>query len=52
LDENNFVGELPQTPEMFYDGLQELSIHSNKFSGRFPVENFENTLRVSEWYFH
>ena len=48
LDENDMDGELPQTPEIFYDGLQELSIHDNRFEGRFPVEHFENTLRISE----
>ena len=48
LDENNLVGELPQTDEPFYDGLQELSIHSNGFTGRFPVEHFEDTFRLSE----
>ena len=48
LDENNLVGELPQTYEPFYDGLQELSIHSNGFTGRFPVEHFEDTFRLSE----
>ena len=48
LDGNNLNGELPQTPEPFYDGLQEFSIHSNNFQGRFPVEHFEPTLRISE----
>jgi len=48
LDENNMVGGLPQTDEPFYNGLQELSIHSNSFSGHFPVKYFENTLRISE----
>lgn len=48
LDENLLGGELPQTPEPFYDGLQEFSIHSNNFEGRFPVEYFEPTLRISE----
>lgn len=47
LDENKMVGELPQTAEPFYGGLQELSVHSNYFSGRFPVEHFETTLRIS-----
>lgn len=47
LDNNRMVGELPQTNEPFYNGLQEFSIHDNKgIKGRFPVENFENTLRV------
>lgn len=47
IDDNRIVGELPQTYEPFYDGLQELSVHTNKgIKGRFPVENFENTLRV------
>lgn len=47
LDNNRMVGELPQTYEPFYDGLQELSVHSNMgMKGRFPVENFEKTLRV------
>ena len=49
LDGNKMVGELPQTAEPFYDGLQELSIHSNSFSGRFPVEHFESTVRISEY---
>mmetsp|Transcript_10564 Transcript_10564/g.16057 ORF Transcript_10564/g.16057 Transcript_10564/m.16057 type:complete len:721 (-) Transcript_10564:1143-3305(-) len=47
LDNNRMVGELPQTYEPFYDGLQEFSIHTNMgVKGRFPVENFEKTLRV------
>lgn len=47
LDNNRMVGELPQTYEPFYDGLQEISIHTNMgIKGRFPVENFEDTLRV------
>lgn len=51
LDENDLNGELPQTPEKFYDGLQEFSINDNRFSGRFPVEHFEPTLRISEFLF-
>jgi hypothetical protein len=47
LDDNMIAGTLPQTYEPFYDGLQELSIHTNKgIKGRFPAENFNNTLRV------
>ncbi|KAL7552231.1 hypothetical protein ACHAWF_016542 [Thalassiosira exigua] len=46
LDENRLTGELPQTAEPFYDGLQELSIHTNGFGGRFPVEHFEGTFRI------
>jgi Leucine-rich repeat (LRR) protein len=51
LEENNIGGELPSpnAAEKFYNGLEELSIHSNKFIGRFPVEQFENTLRISEY---
>ena len=49
LDENKLGGELPQTDEPFYDGLQEFSIHSNNFEGRFPVEHFEETLRISKY---
>ena len=48
LDENEMVGELPQTAVPFYDRLQELSIHSNGFSGRFPVEHFESMEVLSE----
>jgi len=51
LDQNKMVGELPQTAEPFYDGLQEFSIHSNDFEGRFPVEHFEKTFRISEFSF-
>ena len=51
LDENKMVGELPQTAEPFYDGLQEFSIHTNNFEGRFPVEYFEPTLRLSKFSF-
>ncbi|KAL7537964.1 hypothetical protein ACHAXR_008184 [Thalassiosira sp. AJA248-18] len=46
LDENMLDGSLPQTVEPFYNGLQEFSIHSNDFSGRFPVEHFEDTFRI------
>jgi hypothetical protein len=51
LEENNLGGELPSpnAAESFYNGLEELSIHTNKFMGRFPVEQFENTLRISEY---
>jgi LRR receptor-like serine/threonine-protein kinase FLS2 len=54
LEENNIGGELPSpnAAEKFYNGLEELSIHSNKFIGRFPVEQFENTLRISEYNFY
>ena len=48
LDENDLVGELPLSVELLYDGLQELSIHSNGFTGRFPVEHFEDSFRLSE----
>ena len=49
LDANQLVGELPQMPEPMFDGLQEFSIHTNGFSGRFPVEQFEDTLQLSEY---
>ena len=48
LDGNKIVGELPQTAEPFYAKLQELSIHTNGFSGRFPVEHFESAEKLSE----
>lgn len=46
LDENDMFGELPPGAEPLYDGLQEFSVHSNGFSGRFPVEHFEDTFRL------
>ncbi|KAL7540796.1 hypothetical protein ACHAXR_010384, partial [Thalassiosira sp. AJA248-18] len=46
LDENKLTGKLPQSAEPFYDGLQEFSIHSNSFSGHFPVEQFEGIFRL------
>ena len=49
LDENDMFGELPPGAEPLYDGLQEFSVHSNGFSGRFPVERFEDTFRLSEF---
>lgn len=43
------TGELPQTAVPLYEGLQELSIHTNGFSGRFPVQHFEATEILSEY---
>lgn len=49
LDGNMMTGELPQTAVPLYEGLQELSIHTNGFSGRFPVQHFEATEILSEY---
>lgn len=46
LDMNLLGGELPQTAEPFWDGLQELSLHSNDFEGIFPIQHMEDTLRI------
>lgn len=48
LDDNNFYGGLPQTPEPIYENMEEFSIHDNAFSGRFPAEYFESS-KLSEF---
>lgn len=48
LDGNMLGGTLPQGAEPIYDGLQELSLHSNNFEGVFPVQHLESTFRISK----
>lgn len=49
INDNSLGGPLSQSEQPLYIGIRNFVISNNSFTGRFPVEQFENAEFLSKW---